>query len=884
MTSPDEAWDEVRALVEAGDAGRTADRVERLTGPERRAVGAKLPGYLRERRDADPFREPNRKWISPLRVAGAGCLGGAAATAAWLCRTDLRLWSFNADAETRLITRVVAARPAEWRAEVARRIAARIRLRDLPWPAGPNWVVAAELIRGAGAEPPPDDAFTVGWVRWTHPAELHRDPFLDALVPRLFEADGVGEVLRPEPEPHPHTWAGALTALAAGGRLDRDSLLDGCLSRFLRGGTARELRWFVSLHEALEPSLDEVRARLRGYVRLLPTASGPVLDPLLREVRRADEAEPLDAALFAEAASALLLRPEKKPVRAALGWLDRTARSHGRVNETLIAVSLTFAAQPADLSERAVRVAVKHFAKAGDEARRAVCDAAAALPDDLRERVAAAYGPVASPAPAAPGPLPPPPAPRDLPPPIGSPAELAEEAVALLSSADPDWAASERLLAGLVSLVHDEPERTRATLERLVPAAARWVTSDTIHLGHDQRSWLGAAVRAAMAPRPRGPSFVLSATRAAVSAVVGDRLQFPVPHRVIRQRMREVISSVGRLPVLLATPTSASGHIDPGRLVARLELLEEAGAKPPPTDLEQALLRLPREPDSGAAARAGRLASPAGRAVAARLAAGAPPDPKVTYEVGTVPTRMWIRWDWRDVDVARALPTVTATGERGITAKLCRLPEGDRWERAEVPYYYGPVGWWPALMPSHREVIAAHLIPHLHEWTDQRNHQGAALLGLAEADGPPGAAMATALAYGLGTRHQDERAATVDALLVLSGRGRLPAAELGAAISNLVRHRLVKLNRVTAALADAARAGAYTDMCTAITAVLPDLLPAAGEKAAAGLPDLLAVAAESAEAVRARAVIPELADVAARGGSSRLVREAVRLQRTLAAP
>jgi hypothetical protein len=222
---------------------------------------------------------------------------------------------------------------------------------------------------------------------------------------------------------------------------------------------------------------------------------------------------------------------------------------------------------------------------------------------------------------------------------------------------------------------------------------------------------------------------------------------------------------------------------------------------------------------------------------------------------------------------------VSAHEPRGTAAELCRLPHDGQWKRADFPpYLYSGFRWWPATMPSHREVIAAHLLAS--EWTEDQYGQGAAILGLAEADGPAGAATATTLAYGLGARHQSERSASVDALLVLAGRGQVPAAELGAAISTLARHKLLKLGRVTAALVDAAHAGAYADVWWTIARALPELLPESGSPAPTGLPDLIALGARSAEVTGARADIPQLTTVAARG-SSRLAQEATRLHRLI---
>ena len=90
----------------------------------------------------------------------------------------------------------------------------------------------------------------------------------------------------------------------------------------------------------------------------------------------------------------------------------------------------------------------------------------------------------------------------------------------------------------------------------------------------------------------------------------GAQLVAPGPRLALLFRLHEIAAGLGRSsppPLLVATPSSCSGHLDPDELVARLEQAAAAGWEPWEHDLQQALLRLPRAPDPGAAARARRL-------------------------------------------------------------------------------------------------------------------------------------------------------------------------------------------------------------------------------------------------------------------------------------
>ncbi|TDD67718.1 DUF6493 family protein [Actinomadura rubrisoli] len=923
-------WPDIRAKIDAGDLPAVTSMLVELPRPERRAVAKELPGRLKEMRAAAVLSDEVTR---PLLVAGAGTIGGAAEAAAWLCRTDLRLgWDANRYADLcSAICAVTADRPAKWRGDVASRVARRLVVGDQAGRTPQLWHIAAALTLAAEAAPPVSDGFVVGWLADdVHPMTLAEDPFLDALVPRLFSAIGVGAALARDAgrgeqgmaqEGAQYTWAGSLAALARAGRLDPAALLDGCLSRFLLGGTAHTLRWFVRLHDALEPTDEEVAARVRDYVRLLPAAPPNVADLALRAIRRADDMGRLDEALFEEAAGALLFRPEKKLVRATLIWLDRTAGKRERVDATLRAVTAVFDSDAIETQERAAKIAAKHMGKAGKQVRAEVLSAAAPLPPDLLEPITATSAPsdtgakegrrdtssesapdddaafggsglsAASRTRGASGGVslsdgPPPFRPRELPPPIGSPAEMAEE---FPGRGARTWADTERFLAALVELSFRDFAGTTEALGRIVQETAPGLTQAAESRYHDDTDGVALAVRALfVVRRPRWFHSALASFRRSRSRARG-RSSHPPIHQFLAWRMQEAASLVGKVPVLLATATSASGHVDPGVLVDRIGRYEEAGADPGAADLLQALLRVPREIDPAAVARAQGLGSKAGRAVASWLAGGGLADPAVECEIVKESV---VRRHGRDVHPPNGVLSVVATGGDAPSdvSRLCDLPLDTSWK--DLPYYHGPTAWWPPTLPSHREVVAAHLLPYAAGSTDDAWAGQAPILwgeelpvvAVAEADGPAGAATGALLAYALASPRPEQRANAVDALLVLSGRGHLPAAEFGDAFGRLTALRRVKLTRIVKGLGDAADAGAHADIWTAIAAALPHVLPEADGPTPSGVHDLIALGTRTARASEARAAIPALEAVAGRGGTSRLVKEAARLHRTLTTP
>ncbi|POM23083.1 hypothetical protein BTM25_52890 [Actinomadura rubteroloni] len=856
----------VRDLVDAGDAAGVVRLVATMPEDERRATARALPALLRELKAGGwhPWGKDGER-ADALALAGAGCIAGAAAAATWLCKGDVADVGQRPRAYPALISAATAHRTAAWRADVAARMTGRLRFRDDPMMSVARWRAAAALTLAAGTAPPAGDAFVVGWATCT--TALADDPFLSALLPRLFEADGVGAALQWDVGETAQVWTGvtrverpswlaALTALADAGRVDRDLLLDGCLGRFLRGGRSVDLQWFVRLYDALAPGPDETAARLRDHLRLLPSAPVPVAERALAAVRTADEAGGLDAAAFAEAAGALLFRPEKKLVKATLGWMDRTARRHGRVDATLRALPVLFSAEAADLRDRAVACAVKHAAHAGADVRAEIRDAAAELPAASRATIAEAFGAVAAPVALAFPDLPAY-APRPFPAPAGSAAELAER----LAAARPDtaaWQDVERLVADVVAFAWRDGAALRAALDGVVPRhpdtrlAADFGTATT---------WLGLATGAVLdgRTRPRPKEAHARFRRDRPHGTGANRWLPPILQRFLAWRMREAADAVGRIPLLLATPTDASGALDPDVLLRRCAELDAAGVRPGRADAVQAVLRLPREAAD----------------VAERLVPGA----RAWFDAPAVACAVEpVRVGRGDRDYAPRLAGRVTLKEK-VPAELdraVRLPSGRSFGDAFATGYTISVDRWPGMLPHHREVAAAHLLPSLPLGMAVDWFPAGVTAGLAAAGGPAGPATAAVLACGLsGT--PAARAEAVDALLVLAARDALAAADLGTAVAALAGQGIVKVNRVAESLGQAADAGAHRAVFAAVTAGLPVLLPAPGARAAAGLPDLLALAARIAETARLRADVPEVAAVAARGGSSRLVREAARL-------
>ncbi|MFI7446742.1 hypothetical protein ACIBQX_04520 [Nonomuraea sp. NPDC049714] len=978
------AWAQVRDRITARDAPGLADLMITLPDAERAEVARRLPDLRKDLREAAD-RQGRARWAlgegegddewdgewdsgetddigghgEVLRIAGAGVLAGPAAAVAWLTRREFAgRW-----AGVEEVVRVLAARPAGWQAEVAVRLARKIRTAD-----DRNASLALALLRACGAPPPEHDPLVLAWLRARPAAD---DPLIGPLLPRIFEAEGAGRVLREERlEPAPTRWLSLLQRLGATGRVSRAELLDGCLRRFLRGGDAIGLRFFVRLHRMLDPTPQEAADRVRDYLRLLPAAPGTVAELALAQVKYGG---PHEEAEIIEAIGALTFRPEAKLALEGLRWLERELP---HAAELAPALALAFGHASYEVQGRAARIALKHaaaFAPAGE----AIAEAVPMLPAALGARVAAVYGGEVMAQERrevfTPPPLPVPPAPEPFPEPTlhvpwnmyhwvdyerwlaafvrhaaGDREEmrrtlaadhggansylfqqeswadarswftaLAQEVLAPGTDPGPGepepfdpWAgASFRVRVGLVPDSEEddgdgEPAEEDSEPERAftnVPEHVREeIFEQLLELGVSKervaamRDGLPAPPPAPGEPRGFRVGIAYSGSRPpfmapeppdpAVEWRRRHRLPQPSgispPHAFVLRRLSEIYAALraGTLPpVLLATPTLMTGHLDPDVLVDRLAECAAAGVEPLPADLAQALVRLPRGRHPDAAGKAALIGSPAAATAAAWLAGEGLPDPETGLRWGYLDgaTDRYFDehepehrpWEIRLTPRLRAAPT-----GHELLDELLSEPSRWGWD-----VHGGEKGWWPAVLPSHREVVATNYLRFL-------LHPGIAPVfveALADADGPTGEAMALTLAYFVAAGHPE----AAPLLLRMAARGDLPAEAVGEQVALLLRRTpRFEERAVVRVLAEAARQGAYAMIWRLLTTLLPVLLPGPGERPVAVHTEAMTLAADTATWAGARGAIPQVTAYAESGGRSRFVRECARLRDQLGHP
>ncbi|MEU6779397.1 hypothetical protein ABZ912_09350 [Nonomuraea angiospora] len=878
------AWDAVRAAIDAKDASAVATLLAGYGDTQRREVARELSGYLPIARQAGTRRDYERmrrhqarwrefevlaaetgqyvlslpgasallgqapvveeRWMEPMRVAGAGAIAGAGAVATWLTKRDLERTSMPPETDdVPAILEVVAARPVVWQRDLAVRLA--LRLRGTRPDAGDRRVrLALELLRASGAEPPEHDPLTLAWAIATPPGDLAGDPLLDVMLPRLFETEGAGRALDGGPG-----LPAALAELAAQGRIRRASLLGGCRTRFLRGGQAADLRFFVRLHDLLDPAPEEVVPHAGDYAALLSHGPANLADLALRQLRRLKITPP------AEAVEGLLYRGEARLVRAGLSLLDRLLKAtDGDLDAYAPALAAALLCESAEARERAIKLAVKHAARFGPLGAETMRETVAMLPPGYGSELALAFGAQAPPEPEpvrfVPVPLPAAPEPGPMPS-IGK-----ARALARLRLAEFEWSQSEQWLDGFVRMVAGG-DRDELVAE-LAPLAARcgdqayrwfpwWESAD----------WAAAMARELTEPgaeRKVMPDGEVNPPRRVPEMTHGGAWKI-----VPLARFAEVYQAQldGRLPpYLLATPTRDNGLLDARALVERLEGYERDGVTALPLDLRQALLRLSRTVAPEVAARAARLTGEAGRTVC-RWLTDRPADPEVV-----------LRWE---------------TGEREgfVTSEFVSGPEyaevlGDflvprRHEeicRLMLPVFAG-----------HRELVAARSLYTVMSYGMHSRPSLRDLELLTVADGPGGPGLALLLASYL----LDDPEGGLRPLLHLAAAGDLPGAELGRQLAQLLRRGYEAPAVALAVLREAAEHGAHREVWQVMTGLLPAYLPGPGEKATSAHTRMIGFAAEVAEWADARGELAAVAELAGRTRESGLVRQARRLHARLTA-
>jgi Family of unknown function (DUF6493) len=781
----DELFPEIDKAVRAGDTRRVRDLVVPLTEKQRRAVAKSVAESHQSLRWSWNEKHPNRRSAALVAFAGS-------ATARQLSSEAWTLTHLTGEGVDDCIYEVITARGSPFVATLARMLLRGER------PIA--WQLIGRAVREGVIERPEDEESYLRGMIWAVPqpagvrevgsvyrALLDVPGLLDE-VWNVFEHDLGGDLagMRAWRQleaggfvDEGNQWTHALVRLAGEGRLDRDRLLDASLAALTRDFRPSGIRWYAELHEELEPTLDERKARLDAYLALLASPAPAALKAGLTGIKALGESVP--AAELARAAGPALTQPGKSGATQMLRLLEQAAKTEERERPLVLAAAAdALGHERADVQERAVKL-LERYADAAPRAELlAYVDA---VSPTLRQRVAALTGVATEPERVAPAELdelseeaaittrrrgwpdPRVPDPRPLRPlePVESVDDLIELAASLLQGRgtgdDP-----ERFLEGVSRLCGERPPRFKERTAGLVEQVhAPWSVSPHATSGAQivsivLLSWARGA-------KPGGAARTeLGGLLQARALEVATRARRGVPRN------------------LLSFPTHEGGWIDPERLDEREREAGRVFNRPDPADRFAARLRALSGPPIELAPQ---------RTVGRAFIYGEPPD-RVGVRIGRFP---------RELQEA----------ERLISGPLQTLGrDASEWFLEDMVWPAGDAlgaRWLCTLLPGNPEVQFARALTAVADFIDGNpyRHPQAALELMLDPAVPMRDPAWTAVAATLLAKSPDLQRIGTDIVLTTISDGRFDPARLGAGIAWLLRAGFGTITRIEAPLRDAAR-------------------------------------------------------------------------------
>ena len=201
------------------------------------------------------------------------------------------------------------------------------------------WPLVRKLVKAGHCPPPESDAYVLGMIGHlagygseTHIADsLEAEPeLLEELFWRIFEVEGGGDLSLAAFDKYAaeaFTWQRAVLDLTAGGRIERDRVLDASLEALNRGFAQFRAGWFSRLHEALNPTLEERAARLDRYLVLLASPVPPSVSFAIKALKPLQAQKRLPAADLLAAVESALYAKSKAVAATALKMIAKAAKT-----------------------------------------------------------------------------------------------------------------------------------------------------------------------------------------------------------------------------------------------------------------------------------------------------------------------------------------------------------------------------------------------------------------------------------------------------------------------------------------------------------------------------------------------------------------------------
>lgn len=138
----------------------------------------------------------------------------------------------------------------------------------------------------------------------------------------LFTVEGIGSQHFVGDQFAP-AWDDALARLSGEVAGFRERLLEESLAALLRDFAARTIPWYLRVHRHAQPTADEIEARQGSYLAVLATAPSTAVGLAQEQLGKILDSPNLDLDGLIEASGAVLVRTEKKLLKAQLGLLAK---------------------------------------------------------------------------------------------------------------------------------------------------------------------------------------------------------------------------------------------------------------------------------------------------------------------------------------------------------------------------------------------------------------------------------------------------------------------------------------------------------------------------------------------------------------------------------
>jgi hypothetical protein len=331
-------WDELKAILDKGDAKACLKLLENTSEKERQAVAKSAFEWFKKIDKEGMVQVGPGQWSRhPLLDSAEIALCGCASISQL---KECRHWIPSEAYE------IMSARRPPWINEWAELI--------LQWSPA-NHSLVRRLVRDGLCRRPTNDNYLLGLLN-LHDDDLGRfgdvrkgmlaDPdFLEDDLWKLFEIEGGGEYSLANRDKFAHKpenrWSDSLVQLAYEEKLPRDRLLDASLDALERDFAQYRAGWFSRFHEALKPTLDERAARTKRYLALLGSRIPPTVSFALKAISQLEKAKRLSPELVVEHIGPALFARAKGTVLAGVGLLSRAVANSPQTSRAAVHLAAT---------------------------------------------------------------------------------------------------------------------------------------------------------------------------------------------------------------------------------------------------------------------------------------------------------------------------------------------------------------------------------------------------------------------------------------------------------------------------------------------------------------------------------------------------------------